>query len=284
MKDEKRNIVFRKLVDFYLFLYEKGKDEKSECDEVTITDENGKHTVTPENYLNHYLWKEEGYEDLKNFVFGLWHGNRGKVSQDRISRKYEGLIFTYGNPKIVLDHSQDTMATQREIWTRIRNESDPEEPFDTLSIERKDINERLESLMSLETDRQELDGALIIDGQGKIQLKYGSIELDPDTELAKRLTRKGRKPTGTGERASMRTSALGVTNSKVKVWTYKISTDNEEFPVVEYGAANPVRRLRVGPREKSEDIIEIALYRGGKEIDSVPIKNYDWSLHPPSAF
>lgn len=166
---------------------------------------------------------------------------------------YSHLLLTINNYQAVLDNSE-IMYDGRQLRQRFGLGE-----LDSLTLYDDRIIKYLMTLAEKKESRKEVDGAIIIDGKGKLLLEYGTREIMSSPEMVAKVKGKGRIASGTGRRAMQRVSTLPGVNG--------FMMSNNNFEIVQFMEG---KRLRLF--DPSREIV----IPGDGEGEIIPIADYEF--------
>jgi len=166
---------------------------------------------------------------------------------------YSHLLLTINNYQAVLDNSE-IMYDGRQLRQRFGLGE-----IDSLTLYDDRIIQCLMTLAERKEGKKEVDGAIIIDGKGKLLLEYGTREIMSSPEMVAKVKGKGRTASGTGRRALQRISAFPNVNG--------LMMSSNSFEVIQFMKG---KRLRLF--DPSREII----ISGDGEEKVIPYENYEF--------
>ncbi len=186
-----------------------------------------------------------------------------EVSMDLYGDTFSDLLLTLNNPERVLYQSEG-LSTGREICLRMGIPLENERQTESIKLSIYDDNatDAFKNMITELGEREEVDGALVLDDNGIILIGEGSRHIFYDRRTSRKLRerRKGRPPAGTGRKA-----LLGI-SMEPRVYGFLLSEKGRVFEC----RAGFFRRIYY---PKTGEIIH---YKKGEETGRFPVESYDW--------
>jgi len=191
----------------------------------------------------------------------------GDLISTKSESDYSGLILTVGGEELILSDSVScNIRDGPSVARRMGFEFDSLDGLD-FSIYNEDVAERLISLTERVGGRKEMDGALVVAGDGRILLKDGMRLLTTDIMA---LRKKKPLESGTGRNYLAAATLLSGVRGYIK-------QEDEPFSVREYGSGWCLREYN--PKRRNLDVyVVIPASEASDDGKERRVKSYDLSL------